>query len=198
MNSGKTCLYQIWDDADRLLYVGISNQPERRLQEHRNTKPWMEYATKFTYRWIDDRKEAEMEEMLTITSCRPAFNVTWNEENIDVNIVLGKFDSQSLRPIAEATKCLSHGKSLIVFQFRHPEYGFVQCPYSRRINFQQFRLQIDPIKEEWRKNSCKGNHLSYACNLDFREEMLRNWQLRLSFDFDNNRLLFEDRSKTIF
>ena len=69
-----TAVYRLYAADGSLLYVGISNQPEIRWQQHALEKRWWpEVAAKDTF-WYDDRDTAAAEEMRAIVSEDPRHN----------------------------------------------------------------------------------------------------------------------------
>jgi predicted GIY-YIG superfamily endonuclease len=74
-----TYLYRLWDDADRLLYVGISKSAIHRLHEHLTEQPWAEQVAKQTIERHETRQEALAAETLAIKSEAPLYNVVHNK-----------------------------------------------------------------------------------------------------------------------
>lgn len=81
-------LYRLWsweddDGGRRLLYVGITNEPKRRLAEHAKSKPWWvevdPAATDIV--WLQDEATARREEALTIRTELPLHNAAHNTGN---------------------------------------------------------------------------------------------------------------------
>lgn len=71
---GRTALYRIYDDSDLLLYVGISNDFDRRWKEHAEVQPWWPEHRWMKVYWHDTRKEAETAEALAIEAEKPKYN----------------------------------------------------------------------------------------------------------------------------
>lgn len=84
-------LYRIYNDANHLLYIGVTNNIDARLSSHKHEKDWWRLAHHVT---IDpcstDRGYAEREERAAIWQERPRFNIRganwtitdeWWEEN---------------------------------------------------------------------------------------------------------------------
>lgn len=82
--SARTALYRLYDQDDRLLYVGISNEPERRLLAHRADKEWWPEVESTQLDWFDSRLEAARAETKAIADEGPAYNVhqtpAWREQ----------------------------------------------------------------------------------------------------------------------
>jgi hypothetical protein len=70
-----TAVYRLVGSDESLLYVGISNQPRVRWQQHALDKPWWpDVADKHTT-WYPDRSQAEDEEDRAILAESPRYNV---------------------------------------------------------------------------------------------------------------------------
>jgi predicted GIY-YIG superfamily endonuclease len=41
-------VYRAWDAEGRLLYIGLTSQPERRYIAHKYSMPWFEYLARYT------------------------------------------------------------------------------------------------------------------------------------------------------
>lgn len=73
----RTALYRLFDANDRLLYVGISENPERRWQTHAYTAraTWWPQVARKTVKWYDTRPDAADAELKAIGSERPLHNL---------------------------------------------------------------------------------------------------------------------------
>lgn len=75
----RCALYRFYDADDRLLYVGISNDPESRWNGHRySIKRWPSLVTRRAVDWFDTRPEAEAAEVAAIKEEKPRFNGSHN------------------------------------------------------------------------------------------------------------------------
>lgn len=70
-----TALYRFFDEQDRLLYVGITCNPEERWRRHASDKTWWSTVARKTLDWHPDRETALLAECLAITTERPRWNV---------------------------------------------------------------------------------------------------------------------------
>lgn len=68
-------LYRIFDDSDRLLYVGITMNVEDRFADHRGSKGWWASATTIRLQHYDSREAVEQAEVEAIRDEAPRFNV---------------------------------------------------------------------------------------------------------------------------
>jgi predicted GIY-YIG superfamily endonuclease len=79
----RTALYRFYDADGRLLYIGISRQPDTRWKQHLNNlrKEWTSQATRRTLTWLNSRAEAEMAEVAAIKAEKPLHNGSHNYES---------------------------------------------------------------------------------------------------------------------
>lgn len=74
-----TDLYRFYDDADRLLYVGISLNAAKRASEHRKDKPWWNEVHRMEVEHLTaDRHSAEQIEKSAIVNEQPIYNIVHN------------------------------------------------------------------------------------------------------------------------
>lgn len=76
-------LYRFYNAAGRLLYVGISNNPDRRWGEHADDKPWWGEVEDQTSERAGDMHDALALEEEAIRAERPLYNVVHNGDNPD-------------------------------------------------------------------------------------------------------------------
>lgn len=67
-------LYRHFDLNGELLYVGITNHPQLRWLQHRETSPWAWLVADTTLHWLPDRAKAAAAERRAIRTERPLFN----------------------------------------------------------------------------------------------------------------------------
>ena len=70
-----TGLYHVYDGAEGLLYIGVSNDFGRRWQQHARKQPWWDERRRMTVDFYDDREEALDAEALAIFHEQPKHNV---------------------------------------------------------------------------------------------------------------------------
>jgi predicted GIY-YIG superfamily endonuclease len=70
----RVALYRLFDDADHLLYVGITVNPDARFAEHARTKPWWPDVATRAVAWCDNRGIAVAAEAAAIKSEQPVHN----------------------------------------------------------------------------------------------------------------------------
>lgn len=71
-----TVLYRLFDEQGGLLYVGISVRPEKRMQEHAQTKWWWEQVEYRVYSNCNTRRHALELEEVAIRTEKPRYNIT--------------------------------------------------------------------------------------------------------------------------
>lgn len=72
--TGSTYLYRCWDVYGHLIYVGITDDVERRKREHAKDKHWWPDVAKVTVMAFPRRIEALWAEWAVITTCSPTYN----------------------------------------------------------------------------------------------------------------------------
>lgn len=70
-----TALYRLYDAQDQLLYIGISEDPEKRWAHHASEKPWWPQVARKQVGWFPTREEAEAAEARAIATEHTPHNV---------------------------------------------------------------------------------------------------------------------------
>ena len=70
----RTALYRIRGEAERLLYVGITNCVPIRWNGHQSSQPWWDELRSLTVEWFDKRTDAEAAEKAAIRAEKPKYN----------------------------------------------------------------------------------------------------------------------------
>lgn len=68
-------LYRVYDAADALLYVGITNDPAERFGAHAALKPWWHEAVRISLEHYDTREKCARAELAAIRSEHPRHNI---------------------------------------------------------------------------------------------------------------------------
>lgn len=74
-------LYRLYDRAGALLYVGITNSPERRFAEHAADKVWWPEVAARDVAWAGNQQQALALERTAIQVLRPRYNICHNGRN---------------------------------------------------------------------------------------------------------------------
>jgi hypothetical protein len=69
-----TALYRLLSKSGRLLYVGISGNPDSRWGSHSNNQPWWEEVADRKIEWFGSREAAAAAEIEAIKEERPLYN----------------------------------------------------------------------------------------------------------------------------
>lgn len=67
-------VYRVYDAEKRLLYVGMSLNPIRRLDDHKNCSVWHEHSALVTIEWFETKGLAAKVEAAAILVEKPVFN----------------------------------------------------------------------------------------------------------------------------
>jgi hypothetical protein len=70
----RTALYRLLAANGRLLYVGISNNPDSRWGTHSNKQPWWDEVADRKIEWFGSREAASVAEIEAIKGERPLYN----------------------------------------------------------------------------------------------------------------------------
>jgi predicted GIY-YIG superfamily endonuclease len=73
-----TALYRLYNADGALLYIGVTDNPERRFKQHRDTKPWWPQVAQKTTEWCPTRLRALAEEATAIEAEAPIYNLEHN------------------------------------------------------------------------------------------------------------------------
>lgn len=78
-NAG-TFVYMAYDNADQLLYVGVTDDLWARMSQHRRTSRWWDLMEHLDWEEMPDREMALRKETKLIGRHRPPFNVVGNPD----------------------------------------------------------------------------------------------------------------------
>lgn len=127
MPDQQTALYWLYGADDALLYVGITDDPERRFKQHAYLKPWWGDVVRHELQWFPNRPAAARAEVEAIEDHDPVHNGTHspsrarriNQDQVDAagvrHISLGRARNQWNDVVDEAksgtrTALLNYGK----------------------------------------------------------------------------------------
>lgn len=103
----RTALYRFYDADEKLLYVGITDDPWRRWREHVRDKPWYPQVKHQAVTWYDARTAAEVAEYVAIRCEGPRFNIAGAVRPVAIEVrpvavkVLAEPAPQPPRPAVE-------------------------------------------------------------------------------------------------
>jgi predicted GIY-YIG superfamily endonuclease len=75
LNAPPTVVYRFYDADDRLLYVGITDEPKQRWRWHARNARWWPDAVRRTLSWHELRSDSAAEEARAIREEHPLHNV---------------------------------------------------------------------------------------------------------------------------
>jgi predicted GIY-YIG superfamily endonuclease len=75
---GITTVYRMFDYQNKLLYVGISNRVDMRIEQHRATKEWFWRVDRITTMTYPNRQAALDAEKFAIKTEKPIYNIVHN------------------------------------------------------------------------------------------------------------------------
>lgn len=103
-----TCVYRAFDAEDRLLYVGIADDVERRIAAHQGGSGWFDHAERLVIESHVDRAAAMSAERQIITRERPLWNLQGSPDKAAAQKLVDEFAaSQTITiPTAEELEAL--------------------------------------------------------------------------------------------
>ena len=75
-------LYRFFDFSGQLLYVGITNNPSKRLRRHRSEKTWWLEIANIRLQHFSNRYDLQAAELEAIRSEKPIYNVLENDSRV--------------------------------------------------------------------------------------------------------------------
>lgn len=100
----RVALYRLYGDDDFLLYVGISNNPERRWYQHSIYQRWWPAVVHKEVVWHDDRAAALAAEEQVIQTERPPYNAPWTPGKAKGRAPCPMYDPEETMLIADAIR----------------------------------------------------------------------------------------------
>lgn len=94
-------VYRAFDAADRLLYVGCTNDVEARMKSHAASSPWFVYMDRFTTEPFGSRAEAEAAEARAIGEEHPRWNLVGRSADHPDGFATNARQAEWLRPERE-------------------------------------------------------------------------------------------------
>jgi prevent-host-death family protein len=78
LDDQRTALYRLYGEGGALLYIGITNDPTARFEQHAGDKEWWPSVNRHTVEWFEDRPSAAKAEADAIRAEDPAHNWTYS------------------------------------------------------------------------------------------------------------------------
>lgn len=111
----RTALYRFYNADEALLYVGVTNDPVRRWDQHADAKEWWPQVARKTIEWFEGRAEALAAERTAIRSENPIHNHQSKSSPALREIAAGRLETMTTGPWRPY--------ELIAHELK----GFVQC-----------------------------------------------------------------------
>ncbi len=92
----KHSLYRIFDESNKLIYIGISDKLLDRVRSHTKKKDWSGQIHKITIEYFNTRLESEEAERLGIINEKPAYNIMHNAKYLSRDNVVERKKRQRL------------------------------------------------------------------------------------------------------
>lgn len=103
--AGQDYVYRHYDEDGLLLYVGVSNDVGRRLEQHSKTAPWARRVSRTTIVSFPDRESALAGEREAIETEKPTYNSTYNFDDIRLSRMdrdmVGDMSNEEFRAIRQ-------------------------------------------------------------------------------------------------
>lgn len=78
--NGPTAVYTLYDRNGRVLYVGLTNNVDRRMRQHAHSKAWWGQVSRREVNWYGTRQIAASQEAFRIQLLQPRHNVQHNRQ----------------------------------------------------------------------------------------------------------------------
>ncbi|MEV0831511.1 MULTISPECIES: GIY-YIG nuclease family protein [Streptosporangiaceae] len=98
--SNRTALYRFYDEDDRLLYIGITENITARWGSHATKKAWWPEVARKDVEWFDTRALALAAETRAIITERPVHNIVHAPGRIVIRRILPRPDKTLIKPPA--------------------------------------------------------------------------------------------------
>lgn len=161
----RTAVYYIRGEAHVLLYIGMTNHPSVRWNQHQAVQPWWDELRSLTVDWYDSRPEAEDAERAAILAEQPKYNMTYLKPtrlgrerwSLEVAIERGKAeieprsDDENLMTLHEVTGMTRLGPTVLrrtLAQMNGPT-GFILGPQTlfRRGEIRQWIADVEASQQ---------------------------------------------------
>ncbi|MEV6165721.1 GIY-YIG nuclease family protein [Streptomyces sp. NPDC052052] len=81
-NNEPTALYRLYDSNDALLYLGISWNPDARMEDHVKDKHWIHFVARRTVEWYPNRPAALAAEAAATAIEKPLHDSSWRKTRV--------------------------------------------------------------------------------------------------------------------
>lgn len=126
---GRSAVYRVFGDADRLLYVGSTKRPRQRWHEHRSRTVWWPLARTYSLVWLPDRAAAYAAEAQAIAIEAPEFNHVWRPRPASPPLALPQIEQ-----VADALQTVEH----------------IEDPVARAAAVSEVLRYVEKLEPKWR------------------------------------------------
>jgi len=109
-------LYRFWNDADELLYIGVTMNFVDRMRTHRREQPWSDQITKITIERFETREDVLAAEKSAIVAESPRYN---NQHNSRRRSDLRLSRSGDWRPVRNEQSSIEYARRGLLRQISH-------------------------------------------------------------------------------
>jgi len=159
----KNYLYRHFDGDGNLLYVGISINPFKRLDEHKHSSQWFDFVKNVTIEFFDNREEALRAETTAIAKEKPIYNIKKTKEKNQSNKEQEKFNR-----IQENKDILTRR---VVFK---TTYSVTEAAKELSIGVEKIK---EYIKSQKIGSICVGEKTNWRTGLKEKKYALTGWHL---------------------
>lgn len=100
----KHYVYRGFDGADRLLYVGSTNDVTTRIKTHKASSAWAVYMARHTVEEFDSKEDADQAEARAIAEEHPRWNITGRSAGHPEGFATSQQQAAWLRPEREVAQ----------------------------------------------------------------------------------------------
>lgn len=146
----RTALYRLYDATERLLYVGISAQPDTRWTQHASDKPWWPLVSRKDVEWHAGRPQAEAAERAAVQSEGPLYNTAGAGQSLlATHFPIGEVLTQSqarlrISDVLDATQF--RGKDVAITR-RGKVAGYIMSPENYALAVKRL-AERDALREQ--------------------------------------------------
>lgn len=156
-------LYRHFDSEGNLLYVGISINPFKRLNEHKQASSWFDKVKNLTIERFESRDQALIAETDAILNEKPIYNIKKTKENNSIYK-----ESQRFQKIIESKERLTRK---VIFK---TTYSIREAAIELNIGEQKIK---EYIKDKKIGSICVGERKNLQTGLIQKKYAITGWQL---------------------
>lgn len=164
----KNSVYRHFSNSGELLYVGISTNPFRRLEEHKHRSKWFDLVSLVTIEHCKTRQQAVVAEAKAIKQEKPKYNIMMNlpEREVSSKKIVTYLEKEAMRHNEMLTEA---NLIMAIYEYlpQDKKEDFLSC------NFETWKLENQEIVALL--NAVKPSKGTKAIK-DMSEQSYRNWK----------------------